>query len=180
MSRAWLLVVLLSGCAATVQEATPAADSAAKQFVAAPGRANLYIFRPDQFTLSAQAFDVTINGNAFGTTGPGSFLFAELAAPASYTIESQSETPAPVVLNAEPGKNYFFRQDVAFGTNAGRSTLLPVDEQTGRAEVSETELLLTHPVTPSAAVPAGCTKDTDCKGDRVCNAGSCVEPHQRP
>jgi hypothetical protein len=25
----------------------------------------------------------------------------------------------------------------------------------------------------------GCTKDTDCKGDRVCNAGACVEQHQR-
>ena len=32
---------------------------------------------------------------------------------------------------------------------------------------------------PGAAAPAdvgGCTKDTDCKGDRVCNRGRCVDP----
>lgn len=179
MLRAWALLFFLSGCAATVQHATPAADSGAKQFVPAPGHANLYIFRPDQFTLSAQAFDVSINGKAFGSTGAGTFLFAELPAPASYAIESQSETPAPVVLNVEPGKNYFFRQDVAFGSSAGRSTLQPVDETTGRAEVSDSELLVTHPISqPATAV--GCTKDTDCKGERVCDAGSCVAPASQP
>lgn len=26
------------------------------------------------------------------------------------------------------------------------------------------------------ASPAGCTKDTDCKGDRICEAGQCVNP----
>src|SRR5438876_1212788 len=28
----------------------------------------------------------------------------------------------------------------------------------------------------SALAHAGCTKDTDCKGDRVCDAGKCVSP----
>src|SRR6185369_3107868 len=27
-----------------------------------------------------------------------------------------------------------------------------------------------------AAAATGCTKDTDCKGDRVCEAGQCVSP----
>lgn len=27
-----------------------------------------------------------------------------------------------------------------------------------------------------AAAPVGCTKDTDCKGDRICEAGQCVSP----
>lgn len=31
-------------------------------------------------------------------------------------------------------------------------------------------------VVPSAPVPTGCVKDTDCKGDRVCDKGVCVEP----
>jgi hypothetical protein len=31
-------------------------------------------------------------------------------------------------------------------------------------------------VTTAAAARADCTKDTDCKGDRVCNAGACVAP----
>ncbi len=29
---------------------------------------------------------------------------------------------------------------------------------------------------PAAAAASGCTKDTDCKGDRVCNNGACVDP----
>ena len=40
------------------------------------------------------------------------------------------------------------------------------------------------PVAPTTAVPAGvagapgaCAKDTDCKGDRVCEKGACVAPH---
>ena len=33
----------------------------------------------------------------------------------------------------------------------------------------------------SQAVQAGCTKDTDCKGDRICGAdGSCVDPQPCP
>lgn len=32
------------------------------------------------------------------------------------------------------------------------------------------------PPPPEAPLPAACAKDTDCKGDRVCNRGECVEP----
>ena len=32
------------------------------------------------------------------------------------------------------------------------------------------------PASSSVTEPAGCTKDTDCKGDRVCEHGSCVSP----
>ncbi len=30
-----------------------------------------------------------------------------------------------------------------------------------------------------AAASVGCTKDTDCKGDRICAAGSCADPVER-
>lgn len=206
MSKLFLLGLFACACAASVQRAPETADAAAKRFTPAPGHANLYIYRPDQFKLSALAYNVNINAKAFGSTGAGTFLFAELEAPGTYTIDSESEVPAPVVLQVEPNKNYFFRQDVAFGTNSGRSTLQPVDEATGREGVNATERLVTHPVAPSpkptpstpldgsppapanppaseTAPPppsepatAGCTKDTDCKGDRICEAGRCVAP----
>ena len=35
-------------------------------------------------------------------------------------------------------------------------------------------------VSPPASAGAGCTKDTDCKGDRICEARACVEPHRVP
>jgi hypothetical protein len=34
--------------------------------------------------------------------------------------------------------------------------------------------------TPPPAAPAGCAKDTDCKGDRICQAGACTDPVRRP
>jgi hypothetical protein len=34
-------------------------------------------------------------------------------------------------------------------------------------------------VVPGAALAAGCEKDTDCKGDRVCERGACVAPGER-
>jgi hypothetical protein len=45
---------------------------------------------------------------------------------------------------------------------------------------------LQPPATPPAepatepAAPSGCGKDTDCKGDRVCEAGKCVDPRPAP
>jgi hypothetical protein len=32
------------------------------------------------------------------------------------------------------------------------------------------------PAQPAAPPPAGCGKDTDCKGDRICQAGVCTDP----
>ena len=38
-----------------------------------------------------------------------------------------------------------------------------------------------QPPAPAPAPPAGgCTKDTDCKGDRVCQRGECVDPTPTP
>jgi hypothetical protein len=37
----------------------------------------------------------------------------------------------------------------------------------------------TPPPTPPAPL-AGCAKDTDCKGDRICRTGACTDPVRRP
>jgi hypothetical protein len=147
----WLGLFVLA-CAATVQRAPAAADRLAKAFAPEPGHANVYIYRPQQFSLSSQAYTVKINGNAFGSTGAGTFLLADLPAPGTYTIESESELPAPVILRVEPRHNYFFRQDVSSGAGFGRSFLQPVDDTTGRDGVNATQLLMTHPVVVASPV----------------------------
>lgn len=173
----WGLGLVLAACA-SVPRGAPLLDSRAKRFEPSPGSANLYVYRPSQFTLSALVYDVTLDGLAFGRTAAGTYLHAELPAPGTYTITSQSEEPAPVRLSVEPGRNYFFLQEVAFGTRAGRSFLHPMDEATGRAGVLATELAVSQSPRGPAATP-GCTRDLDCKGDRVCNEGSCVDPPRR-
>jgi hypothetical protein len=38
----------------------------------------------------------------------------------------------------------------------------------------------TTPAQVATPCPTGCGKDTDCKGDRVCEAGACVDPRPAP
>ncbi|MBI4768555.1 MAG: DUF4156 domain-containing protein [Deltaproteobacteria bacterium] len=44
------------------------------------------------------------------------------------------------------------------------------------AEARETGAKETPPPEMPASGPGGCTKDTDCKGDRICESGKCVNP----
>lgn len=188
MRAAAAVALIACGCA-SVPMAPRAADAAAKKFEPVPGKANLYVIRPNQFTLSAVLFNVTIDGQLLGRTKVGTYLHAQLA-PAQYAIATQSETKSVVTLVAQPGKNYFYMQEVGFGVVSGRSVLLALSEASGRAAVLEAELAesqppptptpeFTPPPAPAPAVPAGCAKDTDCKGDRICTNGACVDPPPR-
>ena len=164
------------GCA-SVPMAPREVDAAAKQFAPPPGKANLYVFRPAQFKGSAIVLQVRVDQSALGRTKAGTFLYAPVA-PGQYLVTSQSEEERPVILRAEEGVNYFFEQAIQFGWLEARSSLLAVDEVTGRQAVRATTMAASQappPARPSPS-PPGCTKDTDCKGDRVCNAGACVEP----
>jgi hypothetical protein len=182
VQRLWAVFVVVSvalgsSCAASVPLASQQADLAAKRFTPPAGKGGLYVYRPDQFRLKALTLNVSIDGAFFGQTKVGSYLYVELA-PGQYVVTSQSEVEVPVKLQVEAGRNYFFQQDIAFGTSSVRSTLLPVDEQTGRSAVMNSELAVTQaPV--SSAPPPGCTKDADCKGERICDRGTCVDPPRR-
>ncbi len=43
-------------------------------------------------------------------------------------------------------------------------------------ESSESDPAKTVPISSPPSVPGGCTKDTDCKGNRICESGKCVNP----
>jgi hypothetical protein len=138
------LSVLIGAACASVPRASLEADSGAKRFAPAEGKANLYVYRPRQFMLSAVGFDVSVDGLAFGRTAAGTYLHAQLPAPGVFILSSQSEAPAPVRLVVEPGQNYFFLQEVSFGAVEGRSFLHPMDDARGRAGVLACELVVSH------------------------------------
>jgi hypothetical protein len=178
---AWGCAAALALGCASVPLAPVAQDSAAKAFQPPTGKANLYVFRPHAFKMSAVTVNVTLNGRALGLLKVGTYVHAALE-PGRYTLLSQSSKEMPVLVVAEPGTNYFFEQiveDAAVWQSFARTTLVKVDEAAGRAGVSANELAASHPAPPPEPTGFGCTKDTDCKGDRVCNAGACVEapPH---
>lgn len=165
----------LAGCAASVPMASKSAEQASKRFQPPPGRANLYVYRPSQFKLSAVTVSVKINGQSFGLLGVGTYLYADVA-PGRYTLLSVSEEDAPVVVAVEPDRNYFFQQEIAFGSSAARTALVSVDEAKGREAVLGSELAASQRVLAPVEAAAGCSKDADCKGDRICVAGACSDP----
>jgi hypothetical protein len=161
--------VTASGCA-TVPLASTEADLAAKKFDVPPGQANLYVYRNESFG-GAIRMSVLLDGMALGDTAAMTYLYTPIA-PGKHTVVSKAENDSELIFEAKPGVNHFFWQEVKMGLWHARSALQEMDDAKGRAGVAECKLAKTNP--PLA--PPGCSKDTDCKGDRICRDGVCVEP----
>lgn len=95
--------------------------------------------------LSALTVSVLLDGKSLGITKVGTYLHTPLA-PGRYTLLSESESEAPVVVDVEAGRNYFFQQHVAFGAFAARTMLVRVDEETGRSAVLESTMAASNAV----------------------------------
>jgi hypothetical protein len=167
-------IVVGTGCAAHVPMATPEQDVAAKQFVAASDLANLYVYRNEQLGF-AVSMSVLLDGSWLGDTAALTYLHVPIS-PGDHRVISKTENTSEITFTAEPGKNYFVWQEVKMGMASARSALHLVEEEKGRAAVAECSLAKSNAPARPAAAMVGCTKDTDCKGDRICSAGSCVAP----
>jgi TolB protein len=67
----------------------------------------------------------------------------------------------------------YFSSNAAGGWDIWRFRPIGELESTGNAEPAEAGPPKPGPTTPAAS---GCSKDTDCKGDRICVQGTCVDP----
>jgi hypothetical protein len=113
-------------------------------------------------------------------------------------LDSSAETIG-VVGNSNTSSSANAHTFGSFGTASGRSrtttTARAVQKQVSRfavirylpSEVQSPGNTSTDPAAPHADAPAssappsaGCTKDVDCKGTRVCERGMCVEPSTMP
>ena len=133
-----LTAMLASGCA-SVQMASDAQDSAAKSFQVKPGKANIYVFRNENFG-AALKMPVALNGRLVGDTAAKTYLLLEVD-PGRHTVVSKTENDSTVEVNAVAGQNYFLWQEVKMGLMSARSNLQLVDEATGRAGVNECKLI---------------------------------------
>ena len=61
--------------------------------------------------------------------------------PGKYKVESHAEDVSSLFLSVEAGKNYFVWQEVKMGMWMARSLLQQVDDNTGRAGVTESKLI---------------------------------------
>jgi hypothetical protein len=143
-----LVAVGVAACAST-SNASPEMTEAAKNFEAPDDKGLVFLYRTGRMVGAAGAIEVSVNGQAAGGTGPGTFFRWELE-PGSYTFHSSTgEASATVALEVEAGAVYFIEQNARMGLNTGRVSMEEVDAQRGRSQVSNMQLLV------SAYVPSG-------------------------
>lgn len=154
---ALISVAVLSGCAATVNLATPEASTQAKQFARpAAGKAGLYVFRDSSFGHALKK-DVWVNGRCLGESAPRTFFFTEVAGNTRHKVETASEfSPNALEVPVQSGRNYFVRQYIKLGVFVGGANLELVPEDQGKAAIAGLELAqpgtcaLATPSTPAA------------------------------
>lgn len=128
------VALFLVGCS-SLPRAPIEQDAAAKSFTTDEGKANLYIYRNEQFG-GAVEMDVLVNNKPLGKTGPKTY-FALSVPPGQYTVMSKAENDSTLTVDVAGGKNYFVWQEVKMGVWYARSLLQLVDDDKGKAGVLE-------------------------------------------
>ena len=114
-------------------------DNAAKSFAVKPGKANIYVYRNENFGAAIK-MPVALNGKLVGDTAAKTYLVVQVD-PGSYTVTSKTENDSNVTVDAAAGRNYFLWQEVKMGLMAARSNLQLVDDATGKAGIAECKLI---------------------------------------
>jgi len=131
-----LLVALLAlqGCA-SVPMASMNEDASAKEFKPDPDKANIYVYRNENFG-SAITMTVSLDGRVAGQSGPKTYFLLQ-AQPGEHEVGSIAENSVSLKLKTEAGKAYYVWQEVKMGLWMARSALHEVDEETARKAIVE-------------------------------------------
>jgi hypothetical protein len=135
------LAALASGCA-SVPEASPEQDQAAKTFKAPRDRAGVYVFRNETMGAAIK-LHVLMDGKYLGETASKTYFYEEVA-PGSHTVTGKAENESSVTFQAVAGKLYYIWQEIKMGLFQPRNELQLVDEATGRAGVLESRRIATR------------------------------------
>ena len=117
MWRALLMALALAGCA-SVPHAAPERDAEAKQFLAQPNSATLYVYRPDFVAPRRDESVLYVDTRLIGATLPGTFFRIDLRAgphelrgygydQGSLTVETRYGEIVFVSLNVTGGNSHF-------------------------------------------------------------------------
>lgn len=123
-------------CAASFHLAPRVEDQSAKEFIVAPTKARVYIFREHNWLFgSATVLPITVDGLSVGGNANGTYLAVEIA-PGTHTILSQTgESLARVAIDASAGQIIFVEQRNHLGLLGPRVSLAQVDAARGKAGV---------------------------------------------
>lgn len=135
-----LVSIFLVGCAGG-PKAPKEQDQLAKEFrVPSDNTSNLYIYRNEMFG-GAIDMDVLIDGNIIATTGPKTYILANLPA-GKYKIEGLGGEGASILtVNLLPNSLKFIWQEVKMGVWMARNKLQEVSDYIGKKGVLDSQLL---------------------------------------
>lgn len=142
MKKLVLLVIslLLIGCAGG-PKAPQEQDVQAKKFIVpTDNTANLYIYRNESFG-GAINMDILIDNVRIATTGPDTYIMANLEAGKHKVEGIAAEGTSILNVDLQPNTNKFVWQEVKMGVFAARNLLKEVSEKEGKAGVLESKLL---------------------------------------
>ena len=132
-----IALLFLSGCSSVPMTPVAASDEA-KQFAAPKdGNSGLYIYRSGSLG-GALKKDVWVDDKCIGETAPNVFFYEEVLGDRDHKITTESEfSPNHLIVKTESGKNYFVKQFIKIGLFVGGADLKLVDEEKGKADVTE-------------------------------------------
>lgn len=128
------LGLCVSGCATAPLE-SESVDAKAKQFLADPENATVYIYRESSFYGAAIGFPITVDGNNIGSTTSGSYFLLKLSPGVHDIWVSGGDSVRVANVNARlshdfsAGKIYFIHQDFSSARNA---SLILADEDSAK------------------------------------------------
>jgi hypothetical protein len=140
--RGFLLasLVVVTGCA-SVPEATPELDQAAKTFRAPADKAGVYVYRNETMGAAIK-LHVLMDGQYLGETASKTYFYVEVP-PGKHTVTGKAENESVVTFDAIAGRLYYIWQEIKMGLFQPRNELKLVDEATGRAGVLESKRIAT-------------------------------------
>ncbi|MDW8308470.1 MAG: DUF2846 domain-containing protein [Verrucomicrobiales bacterium] len=126
--------MLLGGCA-SVPMTSASLDSEAKTFTPPPGKANIYVNRGGGLG-TAVTVQVILDGRVVGALAPNTYMLLSVP-PGEHVLSTGAGAEKVEIqkLNAEAGKNYFYRVSLAMGWVMARVHLRPMTEEEGRKAV---------------------------------------------
>lgn len=133
-------VVALAGCA-SVPEASPELDQAAKSFAAPRDKAGVYVYRNETMGAAIK-LHVLLDEKYLGETASKTYFYTEVE-PGVHTVTGKAENDSSVRFHAVAGRLYYIWQEIKMGLFQPRNELRLVDEATGRAGVLESRRIAT-------------------------------------
>ncbi len=122
-------------CLAKVPLAPSIGDSSAKDFIPAPGRSNIYVFREEGGQEKGRLAQIFLDGRFMGGIAVGTYLLAETP-PGIHSIAAFShDNQDSVNLRVEEGENHFLKIGGKSEIGTFQVTITPVEEKTGRQGV---------------------------------------------